>query len=48
MEKPNLNYIDEIYLGNELFKYKFFSLLKEVLPQKTKVYQDNFKAVKFI
>jgi HPt (histidine-containing phosphotransfer) domain-containing protein len=44
MEKPNLNYIDEISHGDEHFKNKIISLLKEELPQEIKAYQDNFKA----
>lgn len=44
MEKPNLNYIEEISNGNEVFKQKFFSLLKEELPKEIANYNNNFKA----
>lgn len=43
MENPNLNYIEEISHGDEIFKQKIISLLKEELPREIEIYQQNFE-----
>ena len=47
MEKPNLNYIDEISQGDKTFKEKIISLLKKELPQEISIYKKNLEIGNF-
>lgn len=42
MEQPNFSYIEEISHGDEAFKQKIISLLKEELPLEIKEFKKNY------
>lgn len=42
MEKPNLNYINELAGNDEIFKKKMISIIKTELPQEIERYQSFF------
>ncbi len=47
MEQPNLSYINELSGGDEAFKNKLITILKNEFPEEKEVYFKNFKAKNF-
>jgi len=47
MEKPNLSYIDALSGGDDVFKLKLISIVKEELPQEIAIYEENIKLKNF-
>ncbi len=47
MEKPNLNYIQQISGGDKVFEAKMLEIVKEELPLEITEYAENFKAQKW-
>lgn len=43
MEKPNLNYIDELSGDNLVFKTKIITILKRELPLEAELYQNQMQ-----
>jgi HPt (histidine-containing phosphotransfer) domain-containing protein len=41
MEHPNMSYIDAVSGGDESFKLKLISIVKEELPEEVKIYNEN-------
>jgi HPt (histidine-containing phosphotransfer) domain-containing protein len=43
MEKPNLNYINQLSGDNEEFKAKIIGILKKELPEEVALYQNHIQ-----
>ncbi len=48
MELPNLSYIDALSGGDNAFKTKLITILKQEFPEEKETYFRNFKGQKFI
>ena len=47
MEVPNLTYIDKLSGGDEAFKNKLISIIKDEFPDEKAVYEENIKSENF-
>jgi HPt (histidine-containing phosphotransfer) domain-containing protein len=47
MERPNLDYINELAAGDELFVNKLLRVIKEELPQEVDLYKKNYNSSAF-
>lgn len=47
MEKPNLEYINQLSGDNEEFKLKVITILKSELPQEIEMYQNQINSKNF-
>lgn len=41
MEKPNLDYINELGVGDKVFINELIAVIKEELPQEIELYKKN-------
>ncbi|NNK39827.1 MAG: hypothetical protein HKP45_04125 [Winogradskyella sp.] len=48
MEQPNLNYIEQLSAGDEIFKQKLISIIKKEFPNELHTYISNLNAKKFM
>ncbi len=48
MEQPNLQYIEALSEGDQVFKSKLISILKKELPQEFQEFEQNFEEKNFI
>ncbi len=47
MDKPNMNYIEQLADGDKAFEHQFISILKEELPKEKEVYLKAISANAF-
>ena len=47
MEQPNFSYINSLSCGDETFKLKLISIVKEELPKEISIYEENINLRNF-
>lgn len=47
MEQPNFSYINSLSCGDENFKLKLISIVKEELPKEISIYEENINLRNF-